>query len=92
MANQVGAGSLVTATHLSSAILSQNGLSLSNPADLATLLAPIGSTAAGRFQNQLPFAGFPLTASVAQALRPFPQFTSLSLVNAPLGDSWYQSL
>jgi len=77
---------------LSSAILSQNGLSLNNPADLATLLAPIGSAAAGRFQNKIPFAGFPLTATVAQALRPFPQFTSISLVNAPLGDSWYNSL
>ncbi len=88
----VGAGTLVNYNYLSSSILSQNGLSLSNPADLATLLAPIGSAAAGRFQNQLPFAGFPLTASVAQSLRPFPQFTSLSLVNAPLGDSWYQSM
>jgi hypothetical protein len=77
---------------LSSSILSQNGLSLNNPADLATLLAPIGSAAAGRFQNKLPFAGFPLTASVAQSLRPFPQFTSIGLVNAPLGDNWYNSL
>jgi hypothetical protein len=77
---------------LSNAILQQNGLSLNNPADLATLLAPIGSAAAGRFQNKLPFAGFPLTATVAQSLRPFPQFTTISLVNPPLGDSWYNSL
>jgi hypothetical protein len=40
----------------------------------------------------IPFAGFPLTATVAQALRPLPQFTTLSLVNPPLGDSWYNSL
>ena len=77
---------------LSTSILNQNGLSLSNPADLATLLAQVGSPAAGRFQGKVPFAGFPLTASVAQALRPFPQFTSLSLVNPPLGNSWYDSL
>jgi hypothetical protein len=88
----VGSGSLVNYNYLSSSILSANGLNLNNPADLATLLAPIGSAAAGRFQNKLPFAGFPLTASVAQSLRPFPQFTTLSLVNAPLGDSWYNSL
>jgi hypothetical protein len=78
--------------YLSSDILSKNGLSLNNPADLVTLLAPIGTAGAGRFQNRLPFAGFPLTANVAQSLRPFPQFTTMSLVNAPLGDTWYNSL
>ncbi len=83
---------LVNYNYLSSAILAQNGLSLNNQADLATLLAPIGSAAAGRFQNKLPFAGFPLTATVAQSLRPFPQFTNIPLVNAPLGNSWYNSL
>jgi hypothetical protein len=94
-------GQLVNYNYLSNAILSANGLSLSNPADLATLLAPIGSPAAGRFQNKLPFAGFPLTASVAQSLRPYPQFnTSCSGLTtsgpcplaAPLGDTWYNSL
>jgi len=77
---------------LSNAILSHYGLSLNNQADLATLLAAISSPAAGRFQNQLPFSGFPLNQTVAQALRPFPQFTSISIVNAPLGDNWYNSL
>jgi hypothetical protein len=94
-------GQLVNYNYLSSAILSANGLSLSNPADLATLLAPIGSPAAGRFQNKLPFTGFPLTASVAQSLRPFPQFNTNCVgagtsgpcpLAAPLGDSWYNSL
>src|SRR5579884_3784296 len=83
---------LTNYNYLSTAILAANGLNLNNPADLATLLAPIGSAAAGRFQNKIPFAGFPLTSSVAQALRPFPQYTTISLVNPPLGDSWYNSL
>jgi hypothetical protein len=88
-----GAGSLVNYNYLSTAILNQNGLSLNNPADLATLLAPIGSAAAGRFQNKLPFANFPLTGTVAQSLRPFPQFNAgLGVINAPLGDTWYNSL
>ena len=78
--------------YLSTDILNRNGLHLNTPADLATLLAPIGSAAAGSFQNRLPFAGFPLSATVAQSLRPFPQFTTLSLVNPPLGDTWYNSL
>jgi len=83
---------LTNYNYLSTAILNQYGLSLSNPADLATLLAPLNSSAAGRFQNKIPFAGFPLGASVAQSLRPLPQFTSISLVNPPLGDSWYNSM
>jgi len=77
---------------LSTSILNQYGLSLTNPADLATLLAPINSAAALRFQNKLPFAGFPGTGTVAQSLRPLPQFTTISLVNPPLGDSWYDGL
>ncbi|PWT98604.1 MAG: hypothetical protein C5B51_28880 [Terriglobia bacterium] len=92
---------LVNYNYLSNDLLSQYGLSLNNAADVATLLAPIGSAAAGRFQNKLPFAGFPLTATVAQALRPFPQFNTQCVgattsgpcpINAPLGDTWYNSL
>ncbi len=85
-------GDLVNYNYLSNAILSQNGLSLNNPADLAILEAPIGSAAAGPFQNKLPFAGFPLTATVAQSLRPFPQFTTIPVINATLGDTWYNSM
>jgi hypothetical protein len=77
---------------LSTSILNRYGLNLNNQADLATLLSPIGQPGAGRFQNQLPFAGFPLTATVAQSLRPLPQFTTISLVNPPLGASWYDGL
>jgi len=84
---------LTNLNYLSNSILSQNGLSLNNPANLATLLAPVGSAAAGAFQNKIPFAGFPLTATVAQSLRPFPQFNSgLNVLSAPLGDVSYNSL
>jgi hypothetical protein len=84
---------LVNYNYLSNAILSANGLSLNNPADLTILGAQVGSAAAGRFQNKLPFTGFPLTATVAQSLRPFPQFSSgLTGLASPLGNSWYDSL
>ncbi|HEV3330450.1 MAG TPA: TonB-dependent receptor [Bryobacteraceae bacterium] len=74
-------------------ILSAAGLNINNATDRAILRAPIGSTAAGRFQNQLPYAGFPLTSTVAQALRPFPQFSSgLTPLWAPEGRTWYDSL
>ena len=51
-------------------LLSQYGLDVNSAADRAILTAAIGSAAAGRFQNKLPYAGFPSTAGVAQALRP----------------------
>ncbi|MBZ5677834.1 MAG: TonB-dependent receptor [Acidobacteriia bacterium] len=69
------------------------GLDITSLADRNILNAPIGSTAAGRFQNKLPYAGFPLTATVAQSLRPFPQFTNAPTpLWAPLGDNWYNSM
>src|SRR5262249_38268158 len=41
----------------------------------------------------LPYAGFPVTATVAQSLRPFPQFSNITNMHwAPDGDSWYNAL
>jgi hypothetical protein len=81
-------------------ILAANGLDINNAADRAILRATIGSTAAGRFQNKLPYAGFPTTSTVAQSLRPYPQFSGLSTgiggnmipLWAPEGRTWYDSL
>ncbi|MBV8844265.1 MAG: TonB-dependent receptor [Bryobacterales bacterium] len=74
-------------------LLSQYGLDINNSADRAILRAAIGSPAAGRFQNKIPYAGFPLSAPVAQALRPYPQFSSgLAPLWAPQGKTWYDSL
>jgi hypothetical protein len=39
-----------------------------------------------------PYAAFPNTATLAQALRPYPQFGDVSSLWAPLGNSWYDSL
>jgi len=73
--------------------LAAMGLDINSAADRAILRAPIGSAAAGRFQNKLPYAGFPLTSSVAQSLRPYPQFSSgLGPLWAPQGRTWYDSL
>jgi len=87
------AGTLVNYNYLPPQLLSAYGLDINNAADRAILNAQVGSAAAGRFQNKIPFAGFPLTATVAQSLRPFPQFNSgLSPTWSPLGDTWYNSL
>jgi hypothetical protein len=74
-------------------LLAANGLDINNSADRAILRATIGSTAASRFQNKLPYPGFPVTATVAQSLRPYPQFSSgLTPLWAPEGRTWYDSL
>jgi hypothetical protein len=73
-------------------LLKQYGLDWSNAADRAILAAQLNSAAAGRFQNKIPYAGFPATSSVAQSLRPFPQFGALTATGAPLGKTWYDAL
>jgi hypothetical protein len=69
------------------------GLDITNPADRTLLASPLTSPIAAARGFKPPYAGFPLGATVAQSLRPYPQFGNL--VNwqyAPLGDTWYDSL
>jgi hypothetical protein len=72
------------------------GLNINNPADVQLLASPLNSALAiSRGFSKPPFAGFPLTATVAQALRPFPQFggsPSITALWAPDGNTWYDSL
>jgi hypothetical protein len=74
--------------------LARYGLDIVNSAaDRQILRANIGAAAAGRFRNQLPYGGFPANLTVAQSLRPFPQFSGgLTPTWAPLGRTWYDSL
>jgi hypothetical protein len=70
---------------------SQYGLDITNSADRTILTSQIGQVGAGRFQGKIPYAGFSDKNSVAQALRPFPQFGNLT-GSGPLGKTWYDSL
>jgi hypothetical protein len=74
-------------------ILSAYGLSLNNAADLSLLTSPLNSTlAASRVSHNVPYTVFPVTATVAQSLRPFPQFNTIIGAWAPDGNTWYNSL
>src|SRR5262249_62027143 len=69
------ADNLVNANAINPARLQALGLDLNNPNDralLTTRLANLSPAQAQRFPA--PYPGFPLTATVAQSLRPFPQF------------------
>lgn len=69
------------------------GLPISNPADLSVLAAPLLSSIAISRGFGPAYPGFPLSATVAQSLRPFPQFGSLTNWHyVPDGDTWYESL
>jgi hypothetical protein len=85
-------------------MLTADGFNLNNPAAVQTLLAkplsqvtPALLAAAGLPTNstvgQVPYAGFPITATVGQSLRPFPQFGGITYFLSPaLGNTWYDSL
>ncbi|HEX4275037.1 MAG TPA: carboxypeptidase regulatory-like domain-containing protein [Bryobacteraceae bacterium] len=87
-------GGMINPNAISEQDLEAHGLSLNNPGDLKILAAPLNSATAiaAGFGNP-PYAGFPLTATVAQSLRPFPQYGAITNWHwVPDGDTWYESL
>jgi len=86
------------------ALLQTYHLDPTNTADEALLTSKLNSaTAAQRGFATPPYPGFPTTLTVAQALRPFPQFAGVAspfnpnpvaipVYWDPLGKSWYDSL
>jgi hypothetical protein len=78
---------------ISPARFKQLGLDLTNAATRTLLTSQIGSAAAAAAGFKVPYAGYPTTATVAQTLRPFPQFNdNLAAWFSPLGNSYYDSL
>ena len=81
------------------ASLKAYGIDINNPDDQKLLTSLLNSpTAIARGFNKPAYPGFPLTQTVAQSLRPFPQFTGTATTPAipvywdPLGKTWYDSL
>ena len=72
--------------------LSQFGLNLNNAANQTLLKSTFASGLPQAAGFALPYAGFPLTSTLAQALRPFPQFTNIKVLWDPRGNAWYDSL
>jgi hypothetical protein len=92
------ANTAVNDNALTYGILEAHGIDLnsSNPtvsAAAASLLnSQIGSPLAAQAGLYAPYSTFPLTESVAQALRPYPEYTSLLRLWNPDGDTWYEAL
>jgi hypothetical protein len=76
-------------------ILAHYGLSQTNPADLALLNSQIGSPQAIAAGFGPAYPGMPLTDTVAQQIRPIPQWASggpTSFLGPPMGKTWYDAL
>ncbi|HEY2844954.1 MAG TPA: TonB-dependent receptor, partial [Bryobacteraceae bacterium] len=83
---------LVNYNALSLSALNSAGININNPTDVALLSQPISAAAVVARGFKAPYVGFPTSSSLGQALRPFPQFTTINTLWAPLGDNWYDGL
>ncbi len=68
------------------------GLDIRNPADRSLLTSRLDSPQAVARGFTAPYPGFLGSNTVAQSLRPFPQFSGVGSLWAPLGNNWYDSL
>jgi hypothetical protein len=87
------ANNLVNLNAISEDRLRSFGLDLHNTNDQALLRARMDSALAiSRGFNKAPYVGYSLANTVAQSLRPYPQFGNLTATGIMLGQSWYDSL
>jgi hypothetical protein len=87
------APALIDVNALTAQRIQSFGLDIGNAADRTLLTSPINSAiAAQRGFGKLPYASFPAGSTVAQSLRPFPQFGTIQYLWSPLGKTWYDSL
>jgi hypothetical protein len=77
---------------LTASAIAQHGLDLTNPSDFDLLTQPISSAAVVARGFTAPYSTFPSGASLAQALRPFPQFNSVRDQYERDGNTWYDAL
>ena len=88
------APALLSLNSITPEILQTYGLDINNAADRSLLTSTLTSAAATArgFNTRRPYFGFPAGQTVAQSLRPFPQFTNINSYWSPLGKTWYDSL
>src|ERR1700722_8454727 len=75
-----------------SALLKKYGLDVTNANDFNLLTQPISSPAVAAKGFTAPYATFPTGATLAQALRPFPQFGNIGDYYEHNGNWWYDAL
>ena len=84
---------LVSLNAITPARLQALGIDLTNPNTRTLMTSTVGSATAKAAGIQLPYAGFPTTGTVAQSLRPFPEYNSgLQAEFVNQGNSYYDSI
>jgi hypothetical protein len=64
-----------------------------NPADNLLLSSPISSPAVQAHLNGIvPYAGYSTANTLINALRPFPQFSTIAVTGSPTGNTYFDSL
>jgi hypothetical protein len=86
------ADSLVDLNGITPQHLASLGLNITSASARSLLTSPMNSPQVIAAGFKLPYAGFPSTLTLAQALRPFPQFGTIPVLWAPDGNSWYNAL
>jgi hypothetical protein len=87
------AGGIICPNCIMPSTFADFGLNLNSAANRTLLASPITSAAAIQAGFGPPYPGFPALATVAQSLRPYPQYGNISNWHwVPDGDTWYESL
>ena len=86
------ADGLVDFNAMSQQRLASFGLDINNAANRALLILPLSSPQVIAAGFKAPYAAFPTSSTLAQSLRPYPQFGNLGGRWVARGNSWYDSL
>ena len=86
------ANQLMDLNGISQQRLQSFGIDLNNATDRALLTSRVDSPQAQARGFGAPYPGFPTSSTVAQSIRPYPQFLSIPTRWAALGSTWYDSL
>ncbi|HYK57843.1 MAG TPA: TonB-dependent receptor [Bryobacteraceae bacterium] len=87
------AAGLICTNCITPATLAKYGLDLNNSADRTLLASAVSSPLAISRGFGFPYPGFPPLSTVAQSLRPYPQYPNITNWHwVPDGDTWYESL
>jgi hypothetical protein len=86
------ANSLIDLNGSTSQQIAAAGLDINSAADRTLLTSRLDSALAQQRGFKALYAGYPLSLTVGQTLRPFPQFGSIPVWWAPVGNNWYDSL